>query len=142
MKALATILFAAAFIAGCSGTSDDRRDNADEFRAKLEQIGYDVELQPKSEVHPGLVIGKATSEDGIDSSFAYMFGPAPERLPFKLERNGAVWIEFGDEANYWIEEFPLGLTPMESDRVLDMRFAIEDAGCQVVSGSDCRNSVD
>jgi len=137
MKLLATAMLALAVISGCSGGSDDRLENANEFREKLGQLDYDVELEPKFEAHPGMVIGKATSEDGVDSSFAFMFGPAPERLPFKLESNGAVWLNFGDEANYWIEEFPLGLTPLESDRVLDMRFAIEDASCQVIADRDC-----
>ena len=139
MKFVVSVILAAALIAGCSdiGGSDDRLQNANEFRDRLEKLDYSVELEPESKAHPGLVIGQATTKDGIDSSFAFTFGPAPEQLPAELEADGAVWVELGDQVNYWIEEFPADVGPMESDRVIDMRFELEDTACQVVADQNC-----
>ncbi|MGK2955601.1 MAG: hypothetical protein ACSLFI_08040 [Solirubrobacterales bacterium] len=122
---------------GCGG-NDDRAKNAAEFRQKAGAINHKIELEPQSETHPGLVIGEATTKDGISTSFALSFGPAPEKLLPVLEREGATWIEAGDQVNYWIEDFPTGVLTARRERALNMRFAIEDLACRVVAGNDCR----
>ncbi len=101
-------------------------------------MGKAVELEPQSKIHPGLVIGKATTKDGISTSFALSFGPAPEKLLPRLESDGAVWVEAGDEVNYWIEDFPHGISTAQGNRLVDMRFAIEDIACRAAAGDDCR----
>jgi hypothetical protein len=123
-------------LAGCGPKG--QAENAAEFRDRLEALGYELTLLPEADGRPGQVAGVATTEDGVSSKFAFSFGPAPEpELTEPADSSDTVWITAGDEFLYWMSEYPRGLPPDEDDRLLEMRFAIEDAACRVVAGRNC-----
>ena len=121
------------------GTATDRTDNADEFRSKVTETGFDVALLPEREGRPDLVEGEVTSEDGISSRFSFAFGPAPERvLPAPADGGEAVWFPAGDELHYWMDYTETdSATRKQRNHYYDAVFAVEDTACQIVADQDC-----
>lgn len=135
---LLAAMLLALILSGC-GSATARSDNAEEFKQRVAETGYDVTFLPEREGHPDLVEGVVTSEEGMASRFSFAFGPAPEGvLPAPAVNAEAVWFPEGDEVNYWMDYTELkGDSRKKRNHYYDAVFAVEDTACQVVADQDC-----
>jgi hypothetical protein len=139
---VASLLSVAALLVISCGQSieEQRSERADEVRAELEKLPYEVEIEPapKWPGYPsgtGVVFGSITSLGGSEVRFWYSMGPSPENLPGRgigsKTPTGAV------------DDFSLKVSPIgESSRRSRVQLGqvasdLADLGCRVTTDEHC-----
>ena len=132
---LLAVALASFGISGCAATT--QADNAAEFKELASRAGHEVTFEATDESRPGLVVGAARSDDGLQVRFAFSFGPGPDTLEDELRKLGTTWVDLGDRFEYWIKGAPPGLVGSKADRYARMILDLEGIGCRVVTDRPC-----
>jgi hypothetical protein len=131
------LFIATVALSACGGDQND--DNANQFRSKLEELNLGARLEAEDPDEPGVVVGSVPGAPGGPMRFAFSFGPdALNILDRYPERNEAMWYNGGDEFYSAISNARPGLDARTENDRIDLEMALEDAGCLVTTGEECK----